>query len=217
MVIRGYLTGHAWRQYKAGHRELCGAPMPDGMKEHDRFPEPIITPATKAEEGHDEDIPLPTFGQRHRHTRIVVRIGTHHTRPVPAWHRDGRRTRTDFGGHQVRVWTAQRCVDHRRDPHARQLSLLLRGWLRAPSSRGRTPKATQQGIRARVAHGKRLHGQGWPNATPHGRRLLGHGHQAVRRTVRERSLAKPFEGDAQRRSSRPCDRSRRILVATNAS
>ena len=56
MVIRGYLTGHAWRQYKAGHRTLCGAPMPEGMKEHDRFPEPIITPATKAEEGHDEDI-----------------------------------------------------------------------------------------------------------------------------------------------------------------
>jgi phosphoribosylaminoimidazole-succinocarboxamide synthase len=56
MVIRGYLTGHAWRQYKAGHRSLCGAPMPDGMREHDRFPEPIITPATKAEEGHDEDI-----------------------------------------------------------------------------------------------------------------------------------------------------------------
>ena len=56
MVIRGYLTGHAWRQYKAGHRELCGAPMPEGMKEHDRFPKPIITPATKAEEGHDEDI-----------------------------------------------------------------------------------------------------------------------------------------------------------------
>ena len=56
MVIRGYLTGHAWRQYSAGHRLLCGAPMPDGMKEHDRFPEPIITPATKAEEGHDEDI-----------------------------------------------------------------------------------------------------------------------------------------------------------------
>ena len=56
MVIRGYLTGHAWRQYRAGNRELCGAPMPDGMKEHDRFPEPIITPATKAEAGHDEDI-----------------------------------------------------------------------------------------------------------------------------------------------------------------
>lgn len=56
MVIRGYLTGHAWREYKAGKRTLCGVPMPDGMKEHDRFPGPIITPATKAEEGHDEDI-----------------------------------------------------------------------------------------------------------------------------------------------------------------
>jgi len=56
MVIRGYLTGHAWRVYKAGNRKLCGVPLPDGMKEHDKFPEPIITPATKAEEGHDEDI-----------------------------------------------------------------------------------------------------------------------------------------------------------------
>ncbi|MFK7935499.1 MAG: phosphoribosylaminoimidazolesuccinocarboxamide synthase, partial [Saprospiraceae bacterium] len=56
MVIRGYLTGHAWRTYKSGLRELCGVTLPEGMKEHDRFPEPIITPATKAEEGHDEDI-----------------------------------------------------------------------------------------------------------------------------------------------------------------
>ncbi len=56
MVIRGYLTGHAWREYKAGKRTLCGVSMPDGMKEHDRFSAPIITPATKAEEGHDEDI-----------------------------------------------------------------------------------------------------------------------------------------------------------------
>jgi phosphoribosylaminoimidazole-succinocarboxamide synthase len=56
MVIRGYLTGHAWREYESGKREICGVPMPDGMKEHDMFPEPIITPATKAEEGHDEDI-----------------------------------------------------------------------------------------------------------------------------------------------------------------
>jgi phosphoribosylaminoimidazole-succinocarboxamide synthase len=56
MVIRGYLTGHAWRVYKAGNREMCGVTLPEGMKEHDRFPEPIVTPATKAEEGHDEDI-----------------------------------------------------------------------------------------------------------------------------------------------------------------
>lgn len=56
MVIRGYLTGHAWREYQAGKRKLCGVNMPEGMREHDRFPHPIITPATKAEEGHDEDI-----------------------------------------------------------------------------------------------------------------------------------------------------------------
>jgi phosphoribosylaminoimidazole-succinocarboxamide synthase len=56
MVIRGYLTGHAWREYKAEKRTLCGVPLVDGMKEHDRFSSPIITPATKAEEGHDEDI-----------------------------------------------------------------------------------------------------------------------------------------------------------------
>ena len=57
MVIRGYLTGHAWREYRAGKRLISGVPMPEGMKEHDRFPKPIITPATKAEQGeHDEDI-----------------------------------------------------------------------------------------------------------------------------------------------------------------
>ncbi|MCR9289246.1 MAG: phosphoribosylaminoimidazolesuccinocarboxamide synthase [Bacteroidetes bacterium] len=56
MVIRGYLTGHSWRVYRSGGRELCGVVLPEGMKEHDKFPAPIITPATKAEEGHDEDI-----------------------------------------------------------------------------------------------------------------------------------------------------------------
>ena len=56
MVIRGYLSGHAWREYRSGKRMICGVPMPEGMNESDPFPDPIITPATKAEEGHDEDI-----------------------------------------------------------------------------------------------------------------------------------------------------------------
>ena len=56
MVIRGYLTGHAWREYKAGKRTLCGGALPEGMVENQKFPEPIITPTTKAAEGHDEDI-----------------------------------------------------------------------------------------------------------------------------------------------------------------
>src|SRR5690554_5897848 len=56
MVIRGYLTGHAWREYKSGKRTLCGVPLPEGLKENQKFSEPIITPTTKAHKGHDEDI-----------------------------------------------------------------------------------------------------------------------------------------------------------------
>jgi len=56
MVIRGYLSGHAWREYRSGKRLICGVQMPEGMKENDKFPEPIITPTTKADKGHDEDI-----------------------------------------------------------------------------------------------------------------------------------------------------------------
>lgn len=87
MVIRGYLTGHAWRTYAAGERTLCGVEMPDGMKEHDAFPEPIITPATKAEEGHDEDIsredilargivPEKAYIQMEAYTRALFARGT---------------------------------------------------------------------------------------------------------------------------------------------
>lgn len=56
MVIRGYLAGHAWREYREGKRSICGVPLPEGLKENDKLPSPIITPSTKAHEGHDEDI-----------------------------------------------------------------------------------------------------------------------------------------------------------------
>ncbi|WP_300599757.1 phosphoribosylaminoimidazolesuccinocarboxamide synthase [Niabella sp.] len=56
MVVRGHLTGHAWRTYQSGKRELCGVALPEGMRENEAFPTPIITPSTKADEGHDEDI-----------------------------------------------------------------------------------------------------------------------------------------------------------------
>ncbi|MCB0755580.1 MAG: phosphoribosylaminoimidazolesuccinocarboxamide synthase [Flavobacteriales bacterium] len=87
MVIRGYLAGHAWREYRAGKRMICGVPMPDGMKENDPFPEPIITPATKAEEGHDEDIsradilakgivPESEYVQMEQYTRELFKRGS---------------------------------------------------------------------------------------------------------------------------------------------
>ncbi|WP_373515430.1 phosphoribosylaminoimidazolesuccinocarboxamide synthase [Persicitalea sp.] len=56
MVVRGYLAGHAWREYRAGKRTVCGVALPDGLRENDKLPQPIITPTTKAHEGHDEDI-----------------------------------------------------------------------------------------------------------------------------------------------------------------
>ena len=88
MVIRGYLAGHAAREYKAGKRSLCGVPMPEGMRENDAFPEPVITPATKAEKGdHDEDISREQilerglvseadYAQLEAYTRALFKRGT---------------------------------------------------------------------------------------------------------------------------------------------
>lgn len=87
MVIRGYMSGHAAREYKAGKRILCGVPMPEGMKENDKFPVPIITPATKADEGHDEDIsreeiiaqgivPEEVYLKLEEYTRALFQRGT---------------------------------------------------------------------------------------------------------------------------------------------
>jgi phosphoribosylaminoimidazole-succinocarboxamide synthase len=87
MVIRGYLAGHAWREYSAGKRTLCGIPLPEGLKENDRLPEPIITPATKAAEGHDEDISREEIIERglvnaseyakiEKYTRLLFEFGT---------------------------------------------------------------------------------------------------------------------------------------------
>lgn len=87
MVIRGYLAGHAAREYALGRRVLCGVTLPEGMKENDRFPEPIITPATKADEGHDEDIsredilakgivPQEIYEKMEEYTRALFQRGT---------------------------------------------------------------------------------------------------------------------------------------------
>ena len=87
MVIRGYLAGHAWREYKLGKRILCGVAMPDGLKENDKLPEPIITPTTKADIGHDEDISREEilkqeivakadYEQLEKYTRALFQRGT---------------------------------------------------------------------------------------------------------------------------------------------
>jgi phosphoribosylaminoimidazole-succinocarboxamide synthase len=87
MVIRGYLAGHAWREYSAGKRQVCGVALPDGLKENDKLPEPIITPTTKASVGHDEDIskedildkgivPAADYALLEQYTRAIFERGT---------------------------------------------------------------------------------------------------------------------------------------------
>ena len=87
MVIRGYLAGHAWREYSAGRRQVCGASLPEGLKENDKLPEPIITPTTKAAVGHDEDISREEilkrgivsendYAQLENYTRALFKRGT---------------------------------------------------------------------------------------------------------------------------------------------
>jgi phosphoribosylaminoimidazole-succinocarboxamide synthase len=87
MVIRGYLAGHAWREYSAGRREVCGVKLPEGLKENDKLPEPIITPTTKASVGHDEDISREEiiskgivseedYTQLENYTRLLYQRGT---------------------------------------------------------------------------------------------------------------------------------------------
>lgn len=86
MIIRGYLTGSAWREYKAGCRELCGVKLPEGMRENQAFPEPIITPTTKADAGHDENISkeeiiaqgivsAEDYAEMERYTRLLFARG----------------------------------------------------------------------------------------------------------------------------------------------
>ena len=87
MVVRGYLAGHAWREYKSGRRTLCGVTLPDGLRENEKLPHPIITPTTKAAEGHDEDIskediiaqgivPADEYEQLERYTLALFQRGT---------------------------------------------------------------------------------------------------------------------------------------------
>lgn len=87
MIIRGYLTGSAWREYKAGNRTLCGITLPEGMRENEKFAEPIITPTTKADEGHDENISKEDiiaqglvskedYETMERYTRALFDLGT---------------------------------------------------------------------------------------------------------------------------------------------
>lgn len=112
MVIRGYLAGHAWREYHAGKRILCGVPLPDGLRENDRLPKPIITPTTKAMEGHDEDISREAiirqqlvtetdYRQLEAYTRALFQRGTELARDRGLILVD---TKYEFGKHNGKIY-----------------------------------------------------------------------------------------------------------------
>jgi phosphoribosylaminoimidazole-succinocarboxamide synthase len=98
MVIRGYLAGHAWREYSAGKRQVCGVALPDGLKENDKLPEPIITPTTKASVGHDEDISKEDILAKGIVSAAdYEHAGKIHPRCFCPWYRNSRRTRINTG------------------------------------------------------------------------------------------------------------------------
>ena len=101
MVIRGYLAGHAAREYKLGKRMLCGVKMPDGLKENDPFPEPIITPAAKAEEGHDEDISKEILSNNLVSEEILFKNGRIHEAIVFSWVSKSKRKGINSCGYKI--------------------------------------------------------------------------------------------------------------------
>lgn len=111
MVIRGYLAGHAWREYRDGKRAICGVPLPEGLKENDKLPEPIITPTTKAHEGHDEDISRDEiikhglvseeeYNELERYTKALFQRGTENAAKQGLILVD---TKYEFGKHEHKI------------------------------------------------------------------------------------------------------------------
>ena len=145
MIVRAYLCGSAWRAYKAGAREICGVPLPDGMRENQAFPAPIITPTTKAELGlHDEDISKQEILDRGLVSPGRLRPArTVHPRPLPPGHGGGRTPRADTRRHEIRVRQARRQgVPHRRNPHPPTLRATSTPTATANASNAARPSAS---------------------------------------------------------------------------
>ena len=151
-VARGYLSGSGWVQYMAGGA-VCGVPLPPGLRESDRLPEPIFTPTTKAAEGHDLPLtPAETRrAGRRRPVRAAARAGA---RALRAHRRGGARARHHPGGHEVRVRVRRRAscilIDEVGTPDS------SRFWPADGYAPGRTPAVVRQAVRARLAGRERV-------------------------------------------------------------
>ena len=161
MVIRGYLSGHAWREYKAGKRTICGVEMPEGMVENQRFPEPIITPTSKAAEGHDEDISKEEiiasglvsreeYEQLERYTRAIYQRGSEIAARMGLILVD---TKYEFGKKDGVIYLMDEI--HTPDSSRYFYAEGYEGGLP-----GRAAKAAVEGVCPGVAHGQRIPGTG---------------------------------------------------------
>ena len=168
MIVRGYLCGSAWRAYKSGVREICGVKLPEGMRENERFPEPIVTPTTKAEIGeHDADISkeeilakgLATpeeYELLEKYTLALFKRGTEIAAERGLILVD---TKYEFGKHGGKIYLMDEI------PYTGLFPLFLQRRLRRTFCQRRTAEATLQRVCPRMADGKRFPRQGWPESS----------------------------------------------------
>ena len=184
MVIRGYLSGHAWREYRDGKRSICGVALPEGLVENQKLPEPIITPTTKAAEGHDEDISREDiiaqgivsreeYEQLEAYTRALFQRGTEMAAQKGLILVD---TKYEFGRRDGRILL----MDEIHTPDSSRY-FYADGY---EERLGRTPEAALQGVRARVAHGERLPGSRRTAGPRDDRRGGGRNHRQIHRALR---------------------------------
>lgn len=207
MVVRGNLTGHAWRTYKSGKRSLCGVPLPEGMKENDFFPAPIITPTTKAHEGHDEDISREQiisegliseqdYAQLEKYTLALFERGRELAKKQGLILVD---TKYEFGKSGDVVYL----IDEVHTP--RFLPLFLRRHLRGEPAGRPSAAPAEQGVRKGMAHGARLPGEGRTAGPRDERCLCPERQRQVYRTVRAHYRQEVRQGGCDRKRDRRKD------------
>ncbi len=191
MIVRGYLAGSAWREYKAGARTLCGVPLPEGMVENQKFPTPIVTPTTKADEGHDENISKEEiirtglvakddYEQLEKYALALFQRGT-----------------------EIAAQTRRQNLSYRRNPHPRQQPLFLCRRLRGATGAWRASASTLQRVCPRMAHGQRLPRQRRAAGSRNDRRNRQQHHRPLHRTLRAHHRREIPESRRLHRCSRP--------------
>ena len=184
MIVRAYLTGSSWRDYKAGAREICGVPIPDGMREHQRFPHPIVTPTTKAEIGeHDQNISKEEIIAKGLVSKADYEMLEKY---ALALFDRGSKMAADPGRYEVRIrQEGRRDLPDRRDSYAGQFALFLCRRLRGTFCERRAAASVVEGVCPRMADGPRFPGEARTAGSADDRPVRRERQRPVHRAVRE--------------------------------